>query len=132
MHGKDIKRTKEDVNQQKTHLWLRGTGLKAETEGLIIAAQDQSLTTRCYQCHMIKDGTNPKCRVCGKYETADHIISGCPELAKNEYTQRHNKVVTVMHWKIFKKHKIETTERWYDYQPDTVTQNNDVIIFNLN
>lgn len=58
-------------------------------------------------------------------ETGGHIISGCPGLAKknlkNAYTQRHNKVATCVHWKICKRHKIETTERWYDHQPDTVT-----------
>ena len=75
-----------DVDQQMTHQWLRSTGLKAETESLIIAAQDQSLTTRSYHHRIIKDGTDPQCRLCGKYEeTIDHIVSGCPELAKTEY-----------------------------------------------
>ena len=37
------------LDQDKTHRWLKAAGLKAETEGLIIAAQDQSLPTRWYQ-----------------------------------------------------------------------------------
>ena len=87
LHGKYPKRTKEaDVDQNKTNQWLRSTGLKAETEGLIIAAQDQSLATRSYHARIIKDGTDPMCRICNRYEeTIDYIVSGCPELAKTEY-----------------------------------------------
>ena len=62
MHRKYPKMTKEiDVDQQKTYSWLKSSGLKAETEGLIIAAQDQSLATRSYHHRIIKDGTNPHC-----------------------------------------------------------------------
>lgn len=36
----NLKRMKEaDVDQQKTHWWLRSTGLKAETESLIISTK---------------------------------------------------------------------------------------------
>ena len=44
LHGRYPKRLGEaDVDGCKTNQWLRSTGMKAETEGLIIAAQDQSL-----------------------------------------------------------------------------------------
>ena len=70
----------------RTNKWLTSVGLKAETEGLIIAAQDQSLATRLYHSNIIKHGTNPLCRMCGKLdESVDHVIAGCPELAKTEY-----------------------------------------------
>ena len=45
---------KADVDQGNTHQWLRSAGLKAETEGFIMAAQDQSLFTRNYQYKIIK------------------------------------------------------------------------------
>ena len=42
LHGQYLKGTKEkDVDQGKTHNWLSTAGVKSETEGFIIAAQDQ-------------------------------------------------------------------------------------------
>ena len=38
----------------KTNQWLKSAWLKAETEGLIIAAQDQNLSTRNYQGNIVK------------------------------------------------------------------------------
>ncbi|XP_067017791.1 uncharacterized protein [Acropora muricata] len=65
MQGQYPSRIKEaDVDFKQTNNWLKGTGLKAETEGLIIAAQDQSLATRLYHHKIIKDGTSPHCRLC--------------------------------------------------------------------
>ena len=70
----------------------------------MIAAQDQSLPTRWYQHNTLKKpDVNPKCRLCGRFdETIDHLVSGCPELAKTEYIHRHNKAAAHMHWKIYR------------------------------
>ena len=48
MYALEVPQKVEDpyVDQQKTNQWLRSTGLKGETEGLMIAAQDLSLATR--------------------------------------------------------------------------------------
>ena len=89
LHGRYPKRIREaDVDDYKTNQlqWLRSTGLKAETEGLIIAVQHQSLPTKSYFARIVKEGTSPLCRICQKHEeTVDHIISGCPELAKHDF-----------------------------------------------
>ena len=59
--------------------------LKLRQRGQIIAAQDQSLPTKSYFARIVKDGTSPLCRIYHKHEeTVDHIISGCPELAKTD------------------------------------------------
>ena len=80
---------------------------KAETQGLIIAAQDQTLPTRAYYHHIIMDGTDPQCRICIKYqETVDHVVSSFPEQAKTEYIHRHNNVATYEHWKICKEYDV--------------------------
>ncbi|XP_028512939.1 uncharacterized protein LOC114574468 [Exaiptasia diaphana] len=63
--------------------WLRTSGLESQTEGFIIAAQDQCIKTNYYRNKILKDGTDPMCRICGKnQETIDHLVSGCSELAK--------------------------------------------------
>ena len=85
MHGRYPSRIKEaDVDIIATNQWLKSSGLKAETEGLIIAAQDQTLPTKAYHHHIIKDDTDPQCCIYNNYqETVDHIVSGRPELEKN-------------------------------------------------
>ena len=104
--------------------------MKAQTEGLIIAAHGQSLATRLYHHKIIKDGTSPLCRLCNRYdESIDHILSGCPELAKTEYINRHNNAAAYMHWKILKHYNIKANDdKWYEHQPETVTENEKVTI----
>ena len=77
---------KADIDVTATHQWLRSSGLKSETEGFIMAAQDQSLFTRNYQANVLKTGVDDKCRFCDKFtETIDHLISSCLILAPTEY-----------------------------------------------
>ena len=106
-------------------------GLKAETnKGFIIVAQDQRLPTRWYQYNILKKpDVDPKCRLCGRFdETIDHLVSGCPELAKTNYIHRHNKAAAHMHWAICKEFGIEVKEQWYEHEPKTVTWNDSVTI----
>ena len=101
------------MDYDKTHRWLKAAGLKAETEGFINAAQDQSLLTRWYQHNIFKKAdVDRKCRRCGGFdETIDHLVSGCPELPKTEYIHRHNKAAAHMPWTICKEFGIEVKER---------------------
>ena len=112
-----------DVDQEKTHPWLRSSGLKAEIEGFILAAQDQCLPTRNYQVKLIKNGADPRCRICTQYdETIDHLISRCPTLAPNEYLNRYNRVAKYLHWKICKHYGAQHAKNWYEHQPEAVTE----------
>ena len=71
-----------NVHSSLTHKWLALLGLKSETEGFIIAAQDQSLPTKTSQANILENGADAKCRACKKYtKTIHHLVSGCPVLA---------------------------------------------------
>ena len=92
MHGQFLRQTK-DLSSNDTWQWLQRGELKKETQGVIMAAQDQALRTRYIQRAI--DGTNisPKCRKGNqKDETINHIASECPALAQNQYKKRHDTV----------------------------------------
>jgi uncharacterized protein (UPF0371 family) len=78
--------------------------LRGETESVIMAAQDQAISTNYFKKKMLKEDIESRCRLCKQYEeTIDHLISGCPTLAKNEYIIIHDKVCTHLHYSICKK-----------------------------
>ena len=55
MHGQYPSRIKEaDVDYKRTNDWLKRTDLKADTEGLLIAAQDKSSANRMYDHSLSK------------------------------------------------------------------------------
>ena len=56
------------------------------------------------------------------------LVSGCPELAKTEYINPHNKAAAHMHRKICKEFGIEVKEQWYEYEPKTLIKNDSVSI----
>ena len=76
LHGQyPLRSQKADVDLHDTHRWLRSAGLRAETEGFFVAAQDQSLFTRNFQANILRNGADPRCRFCNtSTETTDHHI----------------------------------------------------------
>ena len=99
MHGQFLRQTK-DLSSNDTWQWLQRGELKKETEGMIMAAQDQALRTRHIQRAI--DGTNisPKCRKCNqKDETINH------------------------NWNLCKKYQMPCSNKWYDHHPQPVTEN---------
>ena len=69
------------------------------------------------------------CRNCGQFqETVNHLVSGCPELAKPEYIQRHNKAAAYLHWTICKHHNIKLQDKHCEHGPGNVTENQTVTI----
>jgi len=61
-------------------------------------------------------------------ETIDHLTSGCPILAKNEYLMRHDKVCTHLHYSVCKVLGIETTDKLYKHVPKPVCEEGDVTV----
>ena len=96
-----------------------------ETESLLIAAQDNAITTNHIKARIDKMQQNSKCRLCGdRDETINHIISQCRKLAQKEYKGRHNWVGEVIHWEMCRKFQFDHTIKWYMHKPAPVLENN--------
>ena len=127
-HGqypKILEKPHVDLDTITTNKWL-SSNLKGETEGLLVAAQDQAINTRNYQKVICGHQVESKCRLCSQHEeTVDHIVSGCEVLAKTEYISRHNNAAAYLHWSICKDHDLKITDKWYQHTPETVIHNKD-------
>ena len=67
---------------------------------------------------------NSKYILCGeKYETVNHIISGCSKLAKKEYKTRYDWVEKVIYWELCKRFKFDYTTKWYMPSLESVLEN---------
>lgn len=130
LHGQILRQLdKPFVDKEASLAWLRSSDLKGETESLIIAAQDQALNTRYHQRKIIGLEIDSKCRMCSsKEETISHILSGCTTLAATEYTYRHNKIASYIHWLMCKELGTEVQDKWYDHEPQPVINTQDCTI----
>ena len=128
LHGKFAARRKNaDEDETATPKWLRRSGLKWETEGFILAAQDQSLFTRNYQANVLHNGVNEKCRFCEeRVETIDRPVSGCTVLTPNEYKNRHDRIGQYLHWKILNHFSLEAKSN--EHHPKPVIEGKNVTI----
>ena len=98
-----------------------------ETEGFLLAIQDQVIATRNYFKHIIKDTStqDDKCRKCNlTSETIDHITAACKILAVTEYTDRHNIAAKIIHKALTNEYELENnTMPYYKYTPTTIIEN---------
>jgi len=117
------------VDIEQSYRWLKSGDSKGETESTIVAAQDQAISTNYFKSKILKEEIESKCRLCKQYEeTIDHLTSGCPILAKNEYLMRHDKVCTHLRYSICKALGIETTNKWYTHVPKPVYEEGDFTV----
>ena len=111
-----------------TFYWLNKGDLSIESEGFLLAAQEQSLSTRVM---VTVYGTNVSisCRLCGEHpETVKHLVSGCTKLAGALYKSRHNCVVKYLHWLLCQKHSFTCYIQWWNCEPVPVTENDQLKI----
>ena len=84
------------VDIEQSYRWLKTSSIKGETKSKIVAAQDQAISTNYFKNKILKEEIEDKCRLYKQHEeTIDHLISGCPILAKNEYLMRHDSLHTL-------------------------------------
>ena len=106
LHG-EFMRQVDEVMGEDSWRWLRNGFLKKETEGLILAAQEQALRTNAIKHKIDKTSETPRCSLRGEAdETVRHIPSRCKKLAQSEYRKRHEKVALRVHWEMCRKHGI--------------------------
>ena len=123
LHGQFIRQT-QNQSTDESWRWLRKGDLKRETEGMLTAAQDQALQTRKIRADIRHERISPRCRRCGeKDETINHIASECPRLAQGAYKRRHDTVARALHWSLSMKYDLPRADRWYEHQPQTVSEN---------
>jgi hypothetical protein len=133
LHGRYPKQLEGgDVDYEASVAWQKSGELFMETEGFLLAIQDQVVRTRNYRKFIIKeDGVIDKCRMCGQAgENIQHITSGCPALANVEYLQRHNQLAKIIHAQLAANHKLlDSVPAYYKYQPEPVLENNECRLY---
>jgi len=104
--------------------WLHSGNFTKETESLIFAAQEQTLSTNAIRSHIYSLSCSPKCRLCNTSDkTVDHLISYCPSLVQREYKQRHDKIAGLVHWQLSRKAGFSACRDWWCHVPDKVSEN---------
>ena len=114
--------------KEASHAWLSWGGVFPETEGFMLAIQDQVVHTKNYSKYIIRDPsiTSDLCRRCfSKPETIQHITAACAQLTQSDYKHRHDQVGNIVYQKIALKYKlINTITPYYNYTPNVVAENN--------
>lgn len=117
------------VDKIASNYWLSHGDLFPETEGFVMAIQDQVVATKNYMKFIVKDKNTPNdtCRQCSAApETIQHITSGCRTLSATDYTHRHNQVAKIIHRRLALQHKlIPSAPPYYEYTPAAILENED-------
>ena len=90
LHGQYLQDIKDKTDIDITWSWLKNCELKKETEGFLIAAQDQALHTNAIKDKIDEVTEDSKCRLYKeKDKSIDHLISSCSKIALKNYKERH-------------------------------------------
>ncbi|XP_052755669.1 uncharacterized protein LOC113521769 [Galleria mellonella] len=114
-----------NVDKEASNAWLSRGILYPETEGFIIAIQDQVIETRNYQKYITKTLTSDTCRKCNSSpETIQHITGSCKAIVQTDYKHRHDQVANIIHQNLAHKYNLiqNTHTPYYKYTPQTVLE----------
>ena len=118
-----------NISKQLSLSWLDKCHMSPQTEAYIMAAQELALFTHWHERHILKKNVSDLCRVChSKPETTAHILSGCDNLAKKEYLDRHNGIAQYLHHALCQNFNIQTCTKWHTHKPPEVLMLNNVEI----
>nr|CAH7738014.1 unnamed protein product [Callosobruchus chinensis] len=112
MHGISYKHLEEHgLSQQLTFSFLRSSGLRSETEGVIMACQDGVFNTLVYRSRVM--GVNvpdARCRARRQApETLMHLLSACRTYAGTAYVHRHNAALRVLYYHLRHSYGLDET-----------------------
>ena len=93
---------------------------------MLFTAQENVLRTNSIKAKIEKQPVSPKYRLCG---TVTHLVSGYPKLAQEQYKRRHENVARRIHWELYKKHGLESSDRWYEHTHADVVENVEVELY---
>jgi len=99
--------------------YTKNDRLQGEMESLIIAAQDQALSTCYHQLTFMKQTNDSKCRMCSKAEEhIKHIVVRCIKFAPSEYINRQNKAAAYIHRTIREHIQLQVADRRCERIPE--------------
>ncbi|XP_052748657.1 uncharacterized protein LOC128200179 [Galleria mellonella] len=122
-HRQDLCQT--NVDKEASNAWLSRGELFPETEGFIMAIQDQVIETKNYQKYITKTLTSDICRKCNSCpETIQHITGACKAIVQTDFKHRHDQVANIIHQKLaYQNNFITSIQPYYKYKPESVLEN---------
>ncbi|XP_044766225.1 uncharacterized protein LOC123322347 [Coccinella septempunctata] len=121
-----------EVDIQNSTTYLKQGYLFPQTEGTILAIQDQVVPTRVYTKHILKQNVETtKCRLCNQEEeSVQHLSSGCSAIAGTKYLSRHNNMGKVVHQLLcLKEGLIQHFTPHHAYNPQGLMENNNIKVY---
>ena len=90
LHGQFHRQVAGTVDTRWQWYWLKQGNLLKETEGFLMTAQEQALSTNVMRSKNFNLPVSSLCRLCGSAdETMDHLISSCHYIAQSQYKKYH-------------------------------------------
>ena len=127
-HGYFVRSCDRNFDEMASVFWLTKGDLSIETEGFLLAAQDQALRKRALQ-NVFSPSFSLDCWLCNSQgETVEQLVSGCTQLAGMQYKTTHDNVAKFLHWLLCGKYDMQREHHWWKHNPDSVVENNSVKI----
>ena len=101
-YWKTLREIKADL--KSSYAWLGNRGLRSQTEALVMAMQEDRLTTKSLEKRILKKVLpDEACRICGHAtETLAHILTGCEAHGFASYLARHNRML----WHVYSRIRV--------------------------
>ncbi|XP_022829294.1 uncharacterized protein LOC111358406 [Spodoptera litura] len=134
LHGRHrLDLTNPIVDKIASNAWLKRGELFPETEGFMLAIQDQVIDTKNYRKYIIRDSIlgSDHCRHCHKQpETIQHITGACSSITQTDYKHRHDQVAAIIHQTLAFKHKLIAEKTpYYKYTPQIILDSPDLKMY---